>query len=199
MGKPITGKALHQDLETFLEARVQLVRWHADAGMLDGLPALADAKLQPPATHPVEHGDFLEQPERKVERQEIDQRAESAASWYAGRGAARNSPRRGRHAELRRMMLGEMVAMEAQRLVALGERQPMGIMRLYAHAIGVDMIEDAEFHGRPSPVLSAILERGGTARQSHGREAGQRLHPGDPGPHGGKPWRSKPPSSATWV
>ena len=53
--------------------------------------AAADAELEAPAAHLIEHADFLDQAQRMIERQQIDQRAEAQCLVRCAT-AARNSP-----------------------------------------------------------------------------------------------------------
>ena len=54
--------------------------------------------------------------------------------------------RRGRHAERRRMVLGEMIGVEARAIVGLGNPQAVLVVVRERAAVAVEMIEDAEFH-----------------------------------------------------
>ena len=61
------------------------------------------------AGHLVQHGDFLDQPQRIVKRQQIDQRTEPDAARPLRRCAEKQRRRR-RHAERRGMVFGEVIA-----------------------------------------------------------------------------------------
>ena len=82
--------------------------------------AAADAELEAPAAHLIEHADFLDQAQRMIERQQIDQRAE-AQRLGALRHRREEQPGRGGAAERRRMVLGEMIAVEAGAVIGFDQ------------------------------------------------------------------------------
>ena len=86
---------------------------------LDRRDALADAEQEPAAAHLVEHADFFGQPQRMIERQRVDQRAEMQPLG-ALRDRRKDARRRG-HPERREMVLGAMIAVEAGTVVGLDQ------------------------------------------------------------------------------
>ena len=107
--------------------------------------AAADAELETPAAHLVEHADFLDQAQRMIKRQEIDQRAEAQPVGALRQRREENSGRR-RAADRRAVMLGEVIAVKARAVVSLGKPQPAGKQLAMRHACIVHVIEYAEFH-----------------------------------------------------
>src|SRR4029077_4603780 len=89
---------------------------------------------------------FLDQAQRMIERQQINQRAE-AQLLGALRQRGEENPGRSRAADRRAVMLGKVIAMEARAVVGLGEPQPAGKQLGMRHARIVHVIEYAEFHG----------------------------------------------------
>src|SRR5205085_9458611 len=70
-------QAAHDHLERFGEHSWRLIRIDAVVARLDRRDAAADAELEAPAAHLVEHADFLDQAERMIERQRVDYRPEA--------------------------------------------------------------------------------------------------------------------------
>src|SRR5436190_15589190 len=102
-----------------------------------------------------------------IERQQIDQRSEAE---FGGALRQRREDQRGGggRAEWRRVMLGDVIAVEARALVGLGDGQPVGVELTERHACVVDVIEDSEFHAalvsktpmagtRPAMTISMLL------------------------------------------
>ena len=89
--------------------------------------ALADAELEPPAAHLVEHADFFGEPQRMIERERVDERPE-AEPLRPLRDGGEEDARRGRHAERRRVMLGEVIGVEAARVIGLDQLQPLLVL-----------------------------------------------------------------------
>jgi len=100
-----------------------------------------------PAAQLVEHADFFDQPQRMIERQQINQRAE-AQLFGALRQRGEENSRRSRAADRRAVMLGEMIGVEARAVVSLGKPQAAGKQLAMRNARIVHVVEDAEFHGR---------------------------------------------------
>ena len=57
------------------------------------------------------------------------------------------------------MMLGEVIAMEPERLIEFDELQALGILLGKHHAVGIDMVEDAEFHASSLLCVTMSLPR----------------------------------------
>ena len=73
----VGGEALEQHLERFVVHRAGLREIERVVRGLERRHAAADAELETPAAHLVEHADFLDQAQRMIERQQIDHRAEA--------------------------------------------------------------------------------------------------------------------------
>ena len=76
--------------------------------------------IEAAAAHLIEHAHFLDQPQRMIERQKINQRAEAQAAG-ALRGGGEEQAGRCRGTERRRMMLGEVIAVEPGAVVGLDQ------------------------------------------------------------------------------
>ena len=120
--------------------------------------AAADAELEPPAAQLVEHADFLDQPQRMIERQQINQRAEAQLLGALRQRGEENS-RRSRATDRRAVMLGEVIAVKARAVVSLGKPQPAGKQLAMRDARIVHVVEDAEFHGRLPHVIPGRAKR----------------------------------------
>ena len=70
-------QSLKDEIEALGVDALRLLRVLPEHGQFDGGGAAAEADVQPPAAHLVEHADLFDEPERMVERQRIDQRAEA--------------------------------------------------------------------------------------------------------------------------
>ena len=136
---------LLDDPERFLEHRPEVLLGEPEARMLGRLPAAADAELEAPAGELVEHADFLEQPHRMVQRQEVDQRAELDRRGMLRGGGEEHRRRRG-HAQFGGVVFGQVIAVKAQLFIEFDQPQPLRVLRADGHAVGVDMVEDAEAH-----------------------------------------------------
>ena len=108
-------------------------------------PAAADADLQPSVGEMIQHGNFLDQPQRMMQRQHVDAGAE-AQSLRPLRGGGEEYVLRRRHRMHRRgVMLGEVIGEEAGLIERLELRQPFGIKPRERHAGQMlDMVENAE-------------------------------------------------------
>ena len=106
------------------------------------------AELEAPAAHLVEHADLFDQPQRVIERQQVDEGAKPQVLGAAGE-RRHDQRRRGGGAERRRMVLGNVVAVEACAVVGFGDGEPVGIELAKRHARVVNVVEYAEFHFRP--------------------------------------------------
>ena len=105
----------------------------------------ADAQLQPAAAHLVEHADLLGDAQGMVQRQRVDQRPEAQPA-RALRHRREEHAGRGRHAERRGVVLGQVIAAQAQPVVGLDQLQPVLVVLAQRHRAEVEMIEDAELH-----------------------------------------------------
>src|ERR1700730_8756656 len=80
-----------------------------------------------------------------AEAQDIDQRAEAQPRGALGDSRQTDGWRR-RQAQGRRVMLGNMIGVEAAAVIDLGELQPAFIELREARCATVDVVEDSEFH-----------------------------------------------------
>src|SRR5580700_4960983 len=103
-----------------------------------------------------------------MQRQHVDQRAEADAPGALGE--RRQEHARARHrAERRRMVLGEVIAVEAFRLKQLDKLQALLELDGARRAVVVEMIENAEREhadpvtARPAAVNYAVPRRAGKA------------------------------------
>ena len=78
-----------------------------------------------------------------IERQRVNERAEVDALG-ALRDRRHQHARRGRHAKRRRVMLGDLVAIETKPVVELDQLQAVLVEIAQRRAGRVEMIEDAE-------------------------------------------------------
>ena len=140
--------------------------------------AAAHADLQPSVAQVVEHADLFDQAERMVQRQHVDARAEAQASRALGHRGQEHVLRRRQAVDGRRVVLGQVVGVEAGRVEALDLDQPLAIDLVQAlprHRL--DVVEHAESHGHGGPSEPndrlRVVRRGG--RVSHGDAEHRRL------------------------
>src|SRR5215470_18970633 len=93
-----------------------------------------------------------------VERQRVDQGTEMQSPCTLRHRAEKNSRGR-RHAQRRRVMLGEMIGVEADGIVELDELEPCFVIVVQRHVIAIEMVENAKFHYPP------LLLCAGTCKQ----------------------------------
>ena len=91
IGQLVLGQADADDLEGFAELRRPGGEIDAVKPDLDRRDAAPDAVHKAPAAHLVEHADFVDQPQRMVERQQIHHRAKAQCRVRCAT-AARNTP-----------------------------------------------------------------------------------------------------------
>ncbi len=116
------GQPLHDQLDGLGVDLLRVFGLLAIKGEFDRRRAAAEADLQPAAAELVEHADFLDHPQRMMQRHRVDQRPEAQLP-RALRDRGQEHIRRGRHAERRRMMLGEVIGVEAGAIVGLDDFQ----------------------------------------------------------------------------
>src|SRR6476619_1794982 len=112
---------------------------------LDRGCAAAKAEIEPPIADLIQHADFLDQTQRMVERQRVDQRAEAEPSRTL-RDRREIDARRRRHAERREMVLGDVVAVEAGALIGLDDFEASFVILVELHVAMVEVIKDADLH-----------------------------------------------------
>src|SRR6516164_3058891 len=122
----VAGKALQDKLEGLVVNLPGLREVEAVSARLERRHAAPDPELEAPAAHLVEHADFLDQPQRMIERQEIDEGAEAQRLGALCHGRE-EQPGRGGAAERRRMMLGEVIAVDAAHVIGFDQREPIGV------------------------------------------------------------------------
>ena len=137
------GQPLQDEVEPFPVHRRRLGRIEIEEGHLDRRDAAPDAEFEPPAAHPVEHADLLDQTQRRIERQAIDRRPEAQAPRALGDRGEEHARRR-RHAERRAVMLSEVVGVEAGAVVQLDQPQPVLVKILRRAGAPVQMVENAD-------------------------------------------------------
>src|SRR6266850_2632496 len=97
----------------------------------------------------IERADLLGEPQGVVERQRIHERPE-AQSPRSLRGEREEDRGRGRHAERRRVVLGDVQGVETEPVIRLGELEAVLDLLGERTPARVDVVEDAEFH-HPAP------------------------------------------------
>ena len=145
-------------------------RWPQNVCSIAVMPA-PDPELEAPSAQVVEHADLLDQPERVVERQDRHQRAEPKLTGMAS-GGGEEDARRGRHAERSLMMLGQVVAVEPERVGPRQQLQSLLVLLVERKLrLPFQMVEDAEL--RDHAVLPGSPRRSGlpvfTPRGEHCR------------------------------
>ena len=147
MVEPLLRQPLQDHLERLGEALRPGRRIDAVVADLVRRDAAADAELEPSAAHLVEHADLVDQAQRVIEVDRVDQRPE-AQRLGALRDGGEEHAGRGRHAERRRVVLGQVIGVEAGSLVELDQSQPVVELPVQVAAGAVHVVEDAELHER---------------------------------------------------
>src|SRR5262247_3788997 len=112
------GEALYNQLQSFHVDLLRFCRIESIKGSFSGRGATAKADLQPSTAHLIKHTDFLDQPNRMVKRQRIYQGAKTKSLRALPHGSQEYAGRRC-HAEGRRVMLGNMIGIEAYLIISL--------------------------------------------------------------------------------
>ena len=146
------GQRLENELGRLTVHRRRTGRIDVEARDLDRRSAASQAQFELAAAHMVEHHDFLGDAQRVVHRGHIEQGAEAQPPAPL-RHCGKKHAWRGRHAERRRMMLGDMVGTKAGAIVLFDELESRLEQVGQRRAVVVDMIEDAELqsHGLLPP------------------------------------------------
>jgi hypothetical protein len=113
-----------------------------------GRDAAADADLEPAVAEVVEHADFLDQAQRRIKRQQIDQRPKPHAPGRA-RQRAEIDARDRHHIERRRVVLGNMQAIDTGGVGRLGELEAFVEQQRERALAVLDMVEKSNLHGLP--------------------------------------------------
>ena len=150
-------QASHHDLERLGEHFWRLIRVDAVVARLDRRDAAPDAELETPAAHLVEHADFLDQAQRMIERQRVDQRPAEPPRTL--RDCGEENAGRGCHAERRRVVLGHVIGVKAKAVIGFGELQAILIEFGERQPGAVEMIEYAECQHVPAPHQRIMVTR----------------------------------------
>ena len=119
---------------------------------LVGRDAAADADLEPAVAEMVEHADFLDHAQRRIERQQIDQRPEPHALGRA-RQRAEIDARNRHHVERRGVVLGDVQAVDAGGVGRLGELEALVEQQRERALAVLDMVEKSNLHRSPASCL----------------------------------------------
>ena len=172
VGQPRARQAGDDHLERFLEHRARARRIEAVIADLVGGHAAPHAELEPSAAQVVEHADLADQPEGRVQGQQIDERAQPNAARALRRGGEEHRRRR-RHAERRGVMLGQVIAEESRRFRLLQELQPIFVELAERSLLPpIDPVEHPEVRGRHRSLRSDLP---GHCRTGRGDRAAQRV------------------------
>jgi hypothetical protein len=111
--------------------------------------AAPEANIEPAAAHLIEHTDLFDHPERVIERQRIDHWPEAQPLCPLRDGGEKEAGRWGR-ADWRAVMLGDVIAVEAESVVRLDDLEPrLVIIRERQGGVAVQVVENTEFHDAP--------------------------------------------------
>ena len=105
----------------------------------------ADPHFQPAMAQMIEHADFLDQPQRRIERKEIDERTEPDPRGRAGDRAEINTGYR-HHVERRTVMLGHVQAIDARLVGGCHEGEALVEQGRQRPVRAFHMVEQADFH-----------------------------------------------------
>ena len=119
---------------------------------LVGRDAAADADLEPAVAEMVEHADFLDHAQRRIERQQIDQRPEPHAFGRARERAEIDAGNR-HHVEGRGVVLGDVQAVDAGGVGRLGELEALVEQQRERALAVLDMVEKSNLHRSPASCL----------------------------------------------
>ncbi len=149
------GEAVAQSREGVEEDVARLARRDLVVVELERRHAAPDADVEPAVAEVIEHRDLLDQAQRRIERQQIDERAEADAPGRL-RDRAEPDARHRHHVERRRVVLGDVIGVEAGVVGGRHVGEAFGQLRVERPVGAVDVVEDAEFHRRGPPVLTAF-------------------------------------------
>jgi hypothetical protein len=178
VGQLALGKPLQQDLEGLVEPLAPAVPVDLEEPDLHRRHPRADAELQPPAAEVVEHADLVDQPQRVVERQAVDERPEPQRPRPLRRRREEDARRR-RVAQGCAVVLGEVVGVEPSALVALEQLQPLLELLPDRQPRLVDVVEDPELHAAPPvpPMRRADYASGARAVAPSTTDGARGRHP----------------------
>src|SRR4029077_12694751 len=107
--------------------------------------------------------DLFGEPKRMIKRERVHERAEAQALRPLRDGGEKDARRR-RHAERRRVVLSEMIGMEARAIISLDELQPLLILLVQGKRALIHVIEDAEFQAHRKIFRSVGMAEGAKTR-----------------------------------
>ena len=113
----------------------------------------ADAHFEATMAQVIEHADLLDQAQRRVEREQIDQRTEPHVPGRAGDRAEIDARNRN-HVEGRGVMLRNVQAVDPRIVSRAGEREPLVEQRGERTVAVLDVIKQSDLHdlsGFPAP------------------------------------------------
>jgi hypothetical protein len=147
----------HEHLERLLEHGPRARRVESVVADLVRRHAATHSQLEPPTAQVIKHADLAQQPERRVERQQEDERPQADAPRPLRRRRQEHRGRR-RHAERGGVMLGQVIAEESRRVRRLQELEPV-LVELPERSVlpAVDPVEHPELEIRHGP--SELLAR----------------------------------------
>ena len=123
-GQPILGQPAADDLKGLTELLGSGGEVDAVEPDLDRRNAAPHPIQKAPAAHLVEHADLIDQPQRVIERQQIDHRPKAQLPGPLRDGGQEHSGRRC-IAERRVVVFGEMIAIETRTVVGLNKLEPL--------------------------------------------------------------------------
>ena len=145
MVEHVAGQALQDDLERLLVDLLGLQVVQIEERHLVRHDAAPHPEVEPAPREVIEHADLLDQPERVVERQAVHAGPETDAPGALG-GRGQEDAGHGRQPERRRVVLGQVVGVEARRVVLLEQAQPVLVEIRHRHVAPVEVVEDAQVH-----------------------------------------------------
>ena len=136
---------LEDDLEPFLVDLLRLEVVEVEVRHLVGDDAAPHPEIEAAARELIEHAHFLDEPERVVEGQAVDAGAEADVPRALGRRRDEDAGR-GREPQRGRVVLGQVIGVEAGRVVSLEEAQAALVELVERHVPPVEMVEDPDVH-----------------------------------------------------
>jgi hypothetical protein len=141
----VAGQPLEDHLEPLAIDLLGLEMVEVEVRHLVRHDAAPHPEVEAPARQMIEHAHFLDEPQRVVERQAVHARPQADPSRPLGRRGEEDAGHRG-EAERRGMVLGQVVRVEARRVVLLEQAQPMLVEIGHRHVPPIEVIEDAQVH-----------------------------------------------------
>jgi hypothetical protein len=142
----LAGQALQDDLQHLLVDLLGLQVMEIEERHLVRHDPPPHAEVESAAREMVEHAHLLDEPQRVVEGEAVHAGPEADAP-RALAGGGEEDAGDGRQTERRRVVLGEVVRVEAGGVVLLEQAQPALVVLVHRHVAPVEMVEDPEVHG----------------------------------------------------